>query len=236
MKYTLSLMTAGLIATGSFAQDGFYIAPSAGAGISGATKNYTIFNAAGNAIKNSDVVNYNSKAAIGYRYKKFRFQVGIQYMTSGYKRDEIVFPGEYHPDSSANTKDNSPFEVRYTHLMIPVQVGYNIRVSNKFSVVPYLGILAGYNLGAKTFITEAGKERSYTLTKADFNNRYNRLSLWGQISVQAEYRLGPIVSLTAGPSVTRMISNLEQVHANAIVKPTQKNYAFNLDIGAKISL
>ncbi len=87
MKYLSALLFTGLLGSPAFAQNGFYFSPSVGAGISSTSS--SIYSVGTNGELSTDsrasVFSTNVQLGIGYHYKNWRFQSGIQYFKSGYK-------------------------------------------------------------------------------------------------------------------------------------------------------
>jgi hypothetical protein len=233
MKKTIFLAGAVILAIPAFAQNGFYLSPSVGAGIGNTKQDFFSLDPNGNKIKRTAVFSYSGSLNLGYKLNHWRLEAGIQYSTSGFKYDYLVF-GNIFPD----TTPNGSAEIRYRHLSIPVKVGYEIKLGNKFTLIPFAGIMTSYNLGA-TSVTdipgEGKKTNSWTKEEFDYDN--HRITIWGTAALRAEYKLSNRVSVFAGPSVQYMISNLlKSPYSNPIYNASQRNYTINLDLGVKIKL
>lgn len=108
-------------------------------------------------IKKVGIFSYSGNINAGYKLNHWRLEAGIQYSTSGYKLDELVYGSSF-----PNTNEYGSIETRYRHLSIPVKVGYEIRLGNKFNLIPFAGIITSYNLGA-TSITNIPGEGKKTI-------------------------------------------------------------------------
>jgi hypothetical protein len=231
MKKILFLAGAIILAIPAFAKNGFYLSPSVGAGMS----NVKIDHAYNSPNEKSGLLSYNAKIGIGYKYKNWRFQVGLQYLTTGYKLNNLLFGSDFDPTKLIIIGTGS-YQITYTHLGVPLQVGYTLRPEKKLSIIPYAGILTSYNLGAKSIINESGNETINTWTKEQFKNRYNTISIWGITALQLEYKVNERISIVGGPCVNYMISNFSQNPSVIVHESIQRNYAFNFDLGVKINL
>jgi hypothetical protein len=235
MKKLLFLASIGLISCPAFSQNGLYISSSVGAGISN-TKNDIEFTN-GNSISKVGIPSYEANVNVGYQFKHWRLQTGLQYSTSGYKLKGLLFSSEFDPlDPNPNPVGNSTYQITYKHIGIPLQVGYVLRPEKKLSIIPTVGLLTTYNLGAKSVTTIAGEATNHKWGKDEFDNAYNRISLWGTAAVQFEYKLNKRISLTATPSIQGMVGNLMSKPSDFYFADQQRNYSIHLDLGVKIKL
>lgn len=236
MKYILSILAAGLLSTTADAQNGFYLTGGAGAGTTNVKQNYSYTDITGSTITRSSRYSYNASLGIGYRYKNWRFQTGVQYLKTGYELNNLVFSSDFDP-TRIIAVPSGDYRITYDHIGVPVQVGYTIAPSKKLSLVPYLGLLPTYNLGARSVISASGTETVNKWTSAAFGSRYNRISLWGTAALQLEYKVSNKVSITGGPSLQYMISNFEKnTHPVPENQYQQRNYAISLNLGVTIRL
>lgn len=236
-KWIAFAVITGTLTLPAAAQDGFYLAPSLGIGATNVKQNYSYTNSQGNTITRSSLINYNVKMGIGYKYKNWRFQTGLQYLQTGYELDDLLFGSAFDPNQPAVTGSGN-YQLRFHHLGIPLQAGYVIQPKKKFSLVPSVGILTTYNLMAKstTKLDNNANESRYTWSKGRFNDEFNRFSVWGTASLYATFKLNDKISFFAGPSLQYMISNFEKNPQNALVKSKQRNYTINIDFGVNIGL
>lgn len=236
MKYILSILAAGLLSTTADAQNGFYLTGGVGAGTTNVKQNYSYIDGSGNAITRSSLINYNAGIGVGYHYKNWRFQTGLQYLKTGYELNNLAFGSDFDPLLQVPPGTGS-YRISYNHIGIPLQVGYTLAPARKLSLVPMLGVLASYNLGAGSRISATGLETNTTWSKAMFDNRYNRISLWGTAKLQLEYKLTDRISITGGPSIQYMISNFAKDYSPVPEnKSSQRNYSINIDLGVVIKL
>lgn len=230
------IVITGALTLSAKAQDGFYLSPSLGVGATNVKQNYSYTNASGNTITRSSLINYNAKIGIGYKYKSWRFQTGLQYLQTGYELNDLLFSSVFDPSQPVATGAGE-YQLRFHHLGIPLQVGYVIQPKKKFSLVPSIGILTTYNLMAKSSLrADNNAESRYTWSRERFNNEFNRFSLWGTANLHLEYKLNNKITFFAGPSIQYMISNFEKNPENAMIKSRQRNYTINLDLGVHIGL
>ncbi len=235
MRYLITLLTAGALSATAHAQNGFYASASAGAGIAGANRSHSNPNNVPGVLNQSGVTGFNAKGSVGYRYKNWRLETGIQYLSTGYQLNNLTFSSDFDPGKTL-TIGTGKYQITYGHIGIPLSIGYAFPISKKLSLVPTLGILATYNTGASTWIKEGGVERTGSLSGDNFKNSYNNLSLWGTAALHLEYKINDRISLFGGPSVQYMISNFYKKPTNSsIFTAGQRNYNLNIDLGIKFN-
>lgn len=223
MKYLLSIGTACLLMSASYAQKGFYIAPYAGAGTGNIFASYIIDDHNGHYTSRhtSGILSNSFRAGIGYRYKNWYFESGIQYMTSGYEMEDLVFVLTSDPVTGVTTIPGSE-RTRQMHIGIPLQTGYHIPLCRKLTLVPGVGILTNYMLGAssETRIDNVTSKKNWAKESLD---NYGRFSVWGLASLQLEYKIDRRSSLIGGPGLQ--------------YKPGNNNaYTLQLNLGIRIGV
>jgi hypothetical protein len=173
MKKLCLLLATALCWGASHAQNGFYLAPHIGAGISQVKPSVAESPFIKGNASRSWILCFNAEVGIGYRYKNLRIQSGIQYLTSGFQLDNIHIHQDPDPGSFYFLGGDDYWKFTYNHLAVPLNVGYAIS-RKRLSVVPYLGILVSYNLGAKSIMTMNNAEYKKTYAKEEFDDTYNR--------------------------------------------------------------
>lgn len=229
MKQVPALLITGMFSVSAYAQNGFYLAPSTGAGISNATKSVYALGVDGYASFNhkSAIFSNNIQFGIGYQYKNWRFQTGIQYFKSGYKIDELVFGTDFNPTYKSISGSGS-YKVAINQVGIPLQVGYAIPLSSKLSLVPYVGVLSSFTFSGNYQFNEPGKFTNNELSGAALND-YGRFTFWGLAGAQLEYKLSDKVFIFGGPSV--------QYKLGSTSNNNQQNfYNLNFNLGLKFNL
>lgn len=238
MKHITSLLVLGLFSLSSFAQKGFYLAPSIGAGISNGGMRMTYSAVDMQTLRDQynfkNVFSYKVGMSIGYQCHHWRFQTGLQYLTRGFKLDDQPFlPLNIDPSNNIL----SDLSINYKHIVIPLQIGYQLNLSRKLSLVPYLGLMVGYNTGGIISLNTEGKIARERMTKEIFDNVNHRLSLWTTVVFHVAYKVNNKISLFGGPSYQQIISNLEDFPNDfSLISRNYKRYAANLDLGLKITL
>lgn len=231
MQRMIALLAFGMLSLPAYARDGLYFSYSAGAGISNVKQNYFIVDQNGHSPATEGVFSYNLQLGLGYQYKKWRLETGLQYAVTGYKLSGITL-GSNYPNSSVGTS-----ETLFNHLSLPLRLGYTIKLSDRLSLVPYAGIMVGYNFGARTTTDLPGEPQSdYRWQSEDFKDRYQSVSVWGNLALQLEYKVSNRVTLFGGPSAQYMISNFAKVPSNAVYKASDRPFLLNMNIGAKMTL
>lgn len=233
MKKLLLLLAVGILSVHAFAQNGFYLTPYIGAGIGNAQMNYS---APVNVriLTPKEIFTYSAGLLAGYKRGHCRFEIGVQYGTSGYRYTDQYFAAPL-PDSIYIGSD----KMVYKHLAVPIRFGYEFNIAKHLKFLPYLGITTTYNLGATEIVSIAGKETVKTkLTKDEFDYNYRRISFWGNASARLEYDCSRRYSVFIGPSVEYMINNFSKLNDLMLAAhyPTQRNYNVHIDIGTRINL
>lgn len=234
MKKSMLLVAMGLTVTTSFAQSRFYLSPNLGAGLGNASQDFYMTQLPGNKIRKVSTLTYNVGLNAGYRFGRWRLETGLQYGISGFKNDDLLF-GSTFPD---DTKLGSSI-IRYKHLSIPLKVGYEVKLSEKLKFVPYIGMMASYNLGASSANTIPGiGNETHKWSREDFDYSNRRISIWGTAAARLEYTVSKRISIFAGPSAQYMLSNLLKPPADLPnpYKASQRNFNLHIDIGVQIKL
>ncbi|PSK94309.1 outer membrane beta-barrel protein [Taibaiella chishuiensis] len=230
MQKKLFVLGLSMCALQAFARDGFYVAPSVGAGISNVKQDLFKLDPNG-GLKTSAIFNYNAQLGIGYRYGRWRLETGLQYTLTGYKYKDLVIVNNY-PNTA-----NGESETRYGHLSIPLTVAYTIPLGSRWSFSPQAGALLSFNTGTRYSADFPGVLKiDSTWTSDKFKKERQATSVWGRVALQAGYKAGERVTLFAGPSMQYMFSNFMKTPANAPYKASERSYFINMDLGARISL
>ncbi|WP_118974153.1 autotransporter outer membrane beta-barrel domain-containing protein [Taibaiella koreensis] len=233
MNKLIYLLAAISLPAATYAQNGFYLSASGGAGISNATRSEIPGPTLGDK---HAVFQYGARITVGYQMKRWRLQTGVQYLTSGFKRD-LIFGNDFNPANLPGVVNPSGDQsVTFHHIGIPVQVAYTLPLGNKLSLVPTLGVLATYNTGATVQTWEGNNKSTYNLTGDAFGTQYNRISVWGTAALHLEYKLSDKVSLFGGPSASYMFGNMVKQGSIPYASVTQRNYNIGFELGIKIAL
>jgi len=229
MKKLSAFLIAGMFAASAPAQNGFYLAPSVGAGIGSQTGSFSVLDANGDYTSKhkSSVLSYSAQIGIGYRYKNWRFQSGIQYISHGYQMKGLLFSTGFDP---ANPSVVTPgvYKVRFNQIGIPLQAGYAIPLGPRLTLVPGIGVMGAYLLSAQSALQHNGSS-SPTDWDSGWLKKYGRFTLWGQVNAQLEYKLSNKISLFGGPSVQYEFAHLDNSARN-------NQHAFNLHFNAGVRI
>jgi hypothetical protein len=125
MKKLCLLLATALCWGASHAQNGFYLAPHIGAGISQVKPSVAESPFIKGNASRSWILCFNAEVGIGYRYKNLRIQSGIQYLTSGFQLDNIHIHQDPDPGSfyflGGMIIGNSPITIWLFRLMSVMQ-------------------------------------------------------------------------------------------------------------------
>ncbi|MFA6059087.1 MAG: outer membrane beta-barrel protein [Taibaiella sp.] len=176
----------------------------------------------------SPLFSYNIQASIGYRYKNWRFQSGIQYLKSGYEIKDLIFTQSPTPYTHAIVTSLGSYKVGFGQLGIPIQVGYAIPLNKKLSFIPYAGLFAAFTFSGSSRYEYKGEKSKNSLSGAALAG-YGWFTGWGKFGLQLEYKVNNKVSIFGGPSV-----QYELVTTGESMENSFSNFHFNL--GLSISL
>lgn len=232
MKKIIFVAAIGIVSCPAFAQNGCYLSSSFGAGISNANQNFFATDPVGQKIKKAPIFSYSACLGAGYQFGHFRIETGVQYGVSGYRNPSVLF-GNVLPE----TEPRGSMSTTYRHLSIPVKVGYEISLGEKLKLVPVLGMLASYNLGAslKSNVPYLGDSKMEWDADA-FETQNQRISVWATAAIRMEYKLSRRFSLFAGPSMQYMVSDLLKTPEVSFYDASQRNYNMHLDLGLIVRL
>jgi|GEM_PF-1161580 len=187
----------------------------------------------GTTIHYDNATQTNYQIGIGYQTGKWRISTGVGYLRTGYQ-DNALFAtntstGQYGIGySQTPTYQYKTIYEFFHHVMVPLTVSYQVRLSNKFVLVPSIGAEGSYNMDEKVHIS--GQDE-YTVPDKTFTSNYNSISVWAMTSLHAEYKLNERLSIFAGPSGQWMLTNFYKVPSGAAYTATQHNYSYLFDAG-----
>ncbi len=231
MKKKIFLLGLGMCALQAFAQQGFYVAPSVGVGMSNASHDFYKMVSGGGQIKPSAVLNYNAQLSVGYGFGRWRVESGIQYATTGFIYKGLIM------DTPPGDIISGTEETRYYHLSVPLRVGYTLPLGSRRSLSPMAGALVSFNTGARTIVDfPVFRESDTKWTSDNFKTQKQGTSVWGNVSLQAGFRLNGRVTVFAGPGLQYMLTNFLKAPAASPYKASERPYFINMDIGARINL
>lgn len=213
----------------AFAQDGFYLLPSLGVGIANAKAKYPPAPVGGPylvASPTKNIVGFNGQLLVLYQLGNWQIGTGASFIRSGFS--EQYEYGEVFPIYGDD-------KLYYYHVAVPLNIAYNFNIGSRFSVMPCLGGEVSYNYAANFNNHDNNNGNTYNtkqrFTDNDFNNQYQRTSLWGTVKIQAGYQLTDRTFIIAGPKAQYMLQSLLKTSYNY-----QKNYLYTFDIGIKWAL
>jgi len=209
------------------AQNGFYLQPEVGAGLSNAC--WQAFSPAGNPGQSS-VFSYQGQMDIGYKAGRWQFISGIGYLRTGVKSSYNYIVDPFFMQGIAVDYNNGAFiKADYNpHIIVPVKIGYEVcRFSNRLSFTPIIGAQFGYNT-PRSFVYQynSSKGQKETESQQEFNMWCNPSAIIGLLQLNFEYRLNDRYDLTAGPSLHYMFTS-EINFAN------EYDYSLLLNVGLK---
>jgi hypothetical protein len=228
MRYTL-LLVLGMISLSSFAQQGFFLQPTAGIGMANArikdyTYPYTSTSVALVPLK--PAVAFDVQATVGYQYKHLLLATGLGYMQSGYAED-ITYTSVL-----GNPIGNGSVKQYIEHIALPMSIGYRIG-NGRFSFVPVVSNIFTRNYRAREVATDlTGNRISRTAPIHSNDGFYKAYSVWARVQTDFVYMISPRLAVMLSPSVTYMLTNLEH-HYVGLKYPTYHDYNLCISGGLK---
>ena len=224
MKKSIFLLFASF-STVAFAQNGLFLQPEVGYGIANVTPKTQI---SGNGFiyqvdPAKNISSFSGGLLLGYRFNHLEWSTGATFLRSGYS--ESYTSGDFvlmHNTSVEN----------FYHFAIPLNVGYCVNLTKHLFIQPGIGVSASYNYAVHEQTTESTGSSSYTtsrnLTNTEFNNLYNRFSIWGTAHVHVCYKFNSRINIIAGPETQFMTGSVKQ---SGNFTSDQKNYVYTFNAG-----
>jgi Outer membrane protein beta-barrel domain len=224
------LLVLSLSAGATFAQNGFFVQPEAGAGISNTVVKYpydytrypwgVTWNTPAKNVSTFDV-----QILAGYKFGHWTLTTGITFLKTGFRVDTVEagiggFAAIWY------RQDQYAY-----HLSVPLKIAYQCNIGSHFFIAPGIGAGVSYNYSIeikKTALSSAFENSSgtHTLTRTEFSNNDKRTSLWGTAQVQLGYKLNKRLNVIAGPEAQYMLTSILKDKNN-----NQKNHAYTFNAG-----
>ena len=218
--------------TVSLAQNGFFLQPEIGAGVSNST--FEPFSPAGYP-EQLNVFGYQGQVDLGYRAGNWQFISGIGYLRTGVtiaQGSVGIFYGTAGEGTSIETLAPEKVTDFNPHLVVPVKIGYRaIRFSKKLSFTPFVGAEFLYNM-PRTFVVGSvsnntkSEESKYKESQQEFDGVGNRFGVAGLVQLCFEYQLNDRYDITAGPSLHYMLTS-------ELNFAPEQDYAVLMNVGLK---
>lgn len=214
------LLLANMPAT---AQTKFYFKPSAGVGT-------------GNLSQRSQTINTTTYAktpatygglALGYRVNRFDISAGVTYMRIGYKITNIMFA------DINNTVDSGSVTYYYNQLLLPVLVGYDMPLNNRFHFIPQTGIALWYTLNGRYELETMKTHRKETIPANAVSNFGNTMGVYSTTHLNISYDVSPKLAVSVAPSLYYMITTFNR---SPLSNSSQRLYSITLDLGLTMNL
>lgn len=205
----LAILTALILFSGnSYAQKAFYLRPDIGGGLG----NLLVKAGASRYDVTSSIPVKQGGVNIGYSTGRWRFEVGLTYVESGYRIKDVQFDYyyyTYHWGGSGLHKDaTGTFNYRFRHILLPVNVGYTLNRDKQLQIVPVLGLGISYNTGAKYwYITPQEK---LPKVNDNYSQYYRTISPWISAHILLDYKVSSRLSINLDPQFNLMLLSLEK--------------------------
>lgn len=148
------------------------------------------------------IFSFAPEITAGYRLGYLRFSAGMSYYRTGYTRKKHTVI--YAPPTL--TPYETDLQCIFRHLSIPLCIGSEVYISDRLTLLPYLGADISFNLGETLIYRNEANTFSYSITNTEFYNNYHRVSLMGNGGINLEYKIGKL-SLFGGPAARYMLAD-----------------------------
>ncbi|MBN9482985.1 MAG: hypothetical protein BGO70_01805 [Bacteroidetes bacterium 43-93] len=236
LKFVLGMLSALFVLNNSYARNEFYLKPYVGAGISNITgdageRSYLKMMGRDYDTKLQSIYTFSAGVEMGYQVNKLRVSTGVQYLQTGNQNNDVLLIFEGQPP----VRDSGSISLRFSHLLVPVNIGYEISISKKFSITPQTGFAVSYNMKrVDDWNTNLDKEKT-RINQGTFTNLYQPISVFSITSFNLEYSLVKKLRLFVAPTFYYMLTNMDVVR-NPAFKTTEHPYALHLSAGCYVGL
>ena len=205
----------------------FFLAPYAGVGYSGVKYNYAF--PVNTNFKN--ITSLRGGVDAGIFIKNIRLSTGISYMTTGDEYDAVIAYLSLPPQI-----DTVNVRTRYDHLLLPINIGYRIKLLKKLSVCPTVGASISWNMGATTKAESKLANRSNKGRIEDFTNIFHPVSVFANGSVVISYNVTQRIAIMLNPSYNYMLTNILKTPTNAAFSAIRRHYVWHINGGIMLLL
>jgi hypothetical protein len=205
-------------------QNGAFVEPSSGAGITNMT-----FKSDSREITGKQSIFSNAVIiALGYENNNIRINTGLGYLKTGFKiKDYSTIYVKLKP-----VLTDAIFS--YDHVIVPFQISYIKSINKRLSIEPGAGIIFCANLGENIAYKNPEKTLKYSINNADFKSIYQSFGYLINGKIDLEYRWSKNLDVFAGPTAYYMAPNFLKRASGSNDK--QHNYAILLELGAVFHL
>ncbi len=205
-----------------FAQNGFFVQPTYGSGFTNTTElvlrnlNY----------ENVPELTNKIQLLFGYTFKNIIFKTGV----SSFKTGSVYEDNNADPPGVAMVPI-AWSKIYYNYIALPISVGYNIKVNQRFSISPYLG----YSLGFATSMQRVIYSLSDSKIFKTYTNPASGTNSFTSMQFEIAYRLNSKLQLTATPEAQFMVPHqfdLNYFHTSTNARYFE-SYTYTLNIGIK---
>ncbi len=201
-----------------YAQDGLFIEPVVGAGLSSTSVHYSEFK-----FKDVPKFTFNPQLLLGYKYHNFIFKTGIGYLKTG--STGIVYEGFLSEISTIQYQYNN-------YLTIPLSVAYNFPISPRLSIVPGVSYSLGFLTSTESSVVidySASPASSYLSSDAFIMKRpASGTNSFAGIQVEADYKINSNFYISAGPEAQYKFSPTFPDNTDFF-----RPYTYTLNVGLK---
>jgi hypothetical protein len=185
------------------------------------------------------IIASNISASVVVKDHHFRYRTGVEYLATGYTGAGFFI---YYNGTVPNSGIGD-YQIIFRHIGIPIALGFELKISKHLSLLPELGLLATYNLGASDMRNVYGATKGNhdwePLPQSDFDKTYKRYSLFATANLPLTYSWGKWL-FAAGPSGYLMTSDLSTNPSYYLFAPgistVQKEYQLSFKLGASYRL
>lgn len=171
-----------------------------------------------------DVLALGLDLKVGYRFKNnLQLSTGISYLRTGFTNNlAYIIP--------LNNLSISYYEeYKFTHLLVPVELGYSFRLGHKFCLIPSV------NIGVSHLLKGSYFSQTDNFYKEKFDaarlNSYNSFTFWAGAGLHLTYDVTERIGLTGGYQFNSMISDFWKISSSGL--GGQMMYVISGDLGIR---
>jgi hypothetical protein len=219
MKYTL-IITLCFVSSAAMAQTGFFLQPVAGIGLT----NVSHVDFTSQTHSDDYDLNFDAGVLAGYCHGKWVFTTGLQYLRTGSKVPLTI------TDPIGNPSGTAYIHYRYSHVVLPLEVGRVFAIGKKLTITPSAGVGLSYNTGAE--IKDKIGNRVVDIPVEGLNSYKNGTGCYAIAQAGLAWPVSPQLAITCAPVYNYMLTRMifQQMSANAV---WDHDYSLMLNIGVK---
>jgi hypothetical protein len=152
---------------------------------------------------------------LAYHINRFSIGTGISYFNSGFEKQgpslTTFYPNILYEDYT------------FRHLLLPLTLSYHAPMGSRVEFIPSVGVGVSYNMNGK-YHTQSSDSSFYNrdFSSVEFDQYFNKVSLWGNAAIHFSYKVSEPLSLLAGIEFQGMFTGM---YKSSVVIPRNEHCA-----------